>query len=368
MPSPLITVQAPFGPVRLLPLDRISPPDPRDYRFAPASTSFDPAAHYDLEALGLMPPIRDQGTEGSCCGHASSEYLGHLYRKGNASLIFSPAFAYYEARLLEGWQLSDSGAYLRDEWKVLQQTGCCLEQEMPYVPGQFALAPTPPQVQAAASYRIDSYAQIALGDIVAALAQNTAVAVGSYWYNVWFNGGDPQYHILPDPNEQPVGGHAWLICGAQTSLNVNTGQIELLFRHHGSWSTRFGDGTGHVWIPAHVLQAAAYEYWTVTKVFAAKPVTTTLELTSSASSAAEGSAVAQIIPPPPAPPPAPPPVPTPPAPPTPPTPPLPNPQPTPDPQPTPKPASLLSELEQEFVDFAAVLERGGSDIRSLLKL
>lgn len=325
MPSNLITVPTPFGPRRLLPLDRISPPDPRDFRFRPSAAA-QTDAHYDLCAAGLMPPIRDQGQEGSCAGHASSEYLGHLYRRaGKGTPIFSPAFPYYEGRALEGWQNQDSGAYLRDEFKVLQTLGCCVEEEMPYVAGQYAQAPSAQALTEALGHLIDAYAQTALADLDAALAQNMAVAVGSYWYNEWFSGGDPQYHIIPDVTSQPVGAHAWLICGAQTSLNVNTGKVERLYRHHGSWGTVFGDA-GHVWFPQHIVQTAVYEYWTAQKAFAAQ---TTLDLLSTESAAAAGEYV------------------------------LTHAQPSPN---------LLSAIEQEFVALAGLLTRGGSDIKKLLGL
>jgi len=336
MPGQLITLDTVIGRRRLLPLDSRSPFDPRDFRFVPTVERLDPNAHYDLCALGLMPPIRDQGEEGSCAGHSSSEYLGHLFRKLGLPLIFSPAFMYYLGRLIEGWQNQDSGAYLRDEFSVLKKNGCCLEQFMPYIAGQFATPPPAAALADALTHLIDSYAAVAMTDLDAALAQNTAVAVGSYWYNEWFNGGDPQYHILPDSTTQAVGAHAWLICGAQTSLNVNTGKVERLYRHHGSWGLGFGDGTGHVWMPAHIVQTQVYEFWTAMKAALGNQALA-LTFTTSTGSLASGDYTPITLPPP-----------------TPPTPPPPTP-------------SLLADLEAEFTVFAQLLAKAGSNLSILVE-
>jgi hypothetical protein len=55
------------------------------------------------------PPVRDQGDWGACTGFAHSEAVGLLYRMDASPLdtVFSSAFMYYMARVLEGSEKSD---------------------------------------------------------------------------------------------------------------------------------------------------------------------------------------------------------------------------------------------------------------------
>src|SRR5271170_3870095 len=58
-------------------------------------------------------PIKDQGQEGSCTGHAFSEYAEWVVRKyfpGNGPLIFSPQFLYALALMADGNFPNDDGS------------------------------------------------------------------------------------------------------------------------------------------------------------------------------------------------------------------------------------------------------------------
>lgn len=244
---------------RLLPLERRSPLDSRDFHHVPRlSLAPGTPVEVDLHNFGgrdLMPPIRDQGTEGSCTAQAATALLNHLYiAAGVGAPVFSPAFTYYLARAIEGWQNQDAGAYERDNFTTMVQTGACPEALMPYVAGQFAIAPTPAQVQAAAPYKLGSYAGVATAnDALATLAGGLALSAGSNWYQNWYY---PTNGVLDTPVGASLGGHQWLWCGARVQNGVQ--QV----RDHNSWGTAWGDGTGHAWLPVSFFGPYIFELWT----------------------------------------------------------------------------------------------------------
>ena len=92
-------------------------------------------------------PVKDQGEEGSCTGHAFSsgrEWIARKYEK--SSPILSPQCLYVEELLADGSFPNDEGAMPRTGCQVLTASGCCEASLYPYVVGKFT-APTPEQTQ-----------------------------------------------------------------------------------------------------------------------------------------------------------------------------------------------------------------------------
>src|SRR4029077_6167669 len=135
-----------------------NPPDHRDFGLSSlALPQVAPPSSFSL--LEFLGDVKDQGDEGSCTAHAGTRKLEFLFRKYKSqSLRFSPAFLYYQSRLLDGsTTFDDEGSTGRSSCKAMSQFGVCLESDLPYIPGQYSIPPTPAQVTAALAYKSGAY-------------------------------------------------------------------------------------------------------------------------------------------------------------------------------------------------------------------
>ncbi len=114
----------------------------RMYRMAHGSTAMS-TDQIDLRDWG--GPIKDQGAEGSCTGHAFSsarEWIARRYEK--TSPVLSPQCLYVEELIADGAFPKDQGAMPRTGCQVLTAKGCCEASLYPYISGKLT-TPTPEQ-------------------------------------------------------------------------------------------------------------------------------------------------------------------------------------------------------------------------------
>jgi len=111
-------------------------PDQRD-QFFTASRNVQQSLppNYDLTVADprINFAIYDQGQIGSCTANALAAAVQYDRIKLGLSPDFVPArlFLYYNERVIENSVSNDSGAYLRDGMKTLQQQGICLNPTGP---------------------------------------------------------------------------------------------------------------------------------------------------------------------------------------------------------------------------------------------
>lgn len=101
------------------------PEDKRDYKYKKAGTTF-----LTVDLSDLYPEVSNQGAYNSCTAHAICEMWDYLLanKMGEVSNRWkefktSKAYLWYYSRLKLGTQNKNSGAFLRDCFKVLQQNG-----------------------------------------------------------------------------------------------------------------------------------------------------------------------------------------------------------------------------------------------------
>lgn len=236
-------------------------PDHRDFLYA-APVGVPLPANADLGTA--IPPIKDQGQEGSCTGFSLSSAREALAKEHNTYVPFSPAFIYYEERVIEHAVNMDHGANIRDGLKVLQHMGVCPESDFPYVVGGFAQAPPANAVADAKKYTITSYSRLpGITALKAAIVNKQPVVFGiavyqSFESNVGADGKVP----MPAPGEELLGGHAILAVGYHDDANAPGGGWVHL---NNSWGTGHGDH-GRYYLPyAYASNATyAFEMWTLT--------------------------------------------------------------------------------------------------------
>lgn len=222
---------------------RKNPSDHRDFGISSFRMIQPTAPPPSFSLKEFLGPVKDQGAEGSCTAHAGTENFEFLYRKYKGDTpIFSPAFLYYQERVIDGDPNDDGGSTGRSSCQAMHNSGVCLESQMPYVPGQYAIPPTPSQVQDALAYISGAYHFLGtVFDIKSCIASGYCCMIGFTVYDSFERIGPDGVMPIPDKAAESVlGGHEVLCYG----YNDLTQHLSIL----NSWGTSFGD-SGSFYMP-----------------------------------------------------------------------------------------------------------------------
>lgn len=231
--------------------------DVRDRMYRTSSLSRPIPQRVDLREWG--GPIKDQGEEGSCTGHAFSsarEWIARKYEKD--SPVLSPQYLYVEELIVNGSFPEDDGAMPRTCCQVLTAKGCCEASLYPYVAGKL-IAPTPDQTQNAGKYKTGAYHRIGtLPDFLSCLADPTPwpILVGFVVYASFITQqvADTGIMPIPKPGEQQQGGHEVLCLGYDFAT-----QMALI---QNSWGEDWGQ-QGYFWMPFSTIASPETDLWIV---------------------------------------------------------------------------------------------------------
>ena len=231
--------------------------DARDHKYLASLRPEPIPQHVDLREWG--GPIKDQGGEGSCTGHAVSsarEWIARKYERTSPTL--SPQFLYVEELIAEGSFPRDDGAMPRTGCRALTAKGCCEAALYPYVAGKFT-TPTAEQTQNALKYKTGAYHRIeSLLDFFRCLADLTPwpVTVGFTVYESFMTEQVAATGLMPIPKlgELQQGGHEVLCVGYDLPR-----QLALM---QNSWGDAWGK-RGYFWMPLKIVASADTDLWMV---------------------------------------------------------------------------------------------------------
>lgn len=223
-----------------------------------------------LDLRPQCPPIRDQGSAGSCTAHALSALVEFNETKKAAKphqfTPISTLFEYYVTRKIEGTVSEDSGASIRDSVKAAVKYGVVAEAEYPYNTNLLFQAPPATLYTTAKSHEVTSYHKIADGDLhtmKSALNQGYLVEYGFSVYSYFMSAQMAQTGILlpPGPSESQEGGHAQALVGYDDNMKsgVHTGFF-IVRNSWGNWGLQ-----GYYFVAYDYLANTklASDYWIV---------------------------------------------------------------------------------------------------------
>lgn len=226
--------------------------DALDHRDFVASSQ--PVIPERASLLGSCPPIRNQGVAGACTGESAIGIveIDQIF-KGETFIEGSVLYNYYRSRLLDGFFPNDSGAYLRDAIKVLNQFGFCPEKLMPYNDRNTAGKPGIFCDSFAKMLKIQAYFRcINIEQIKSAISQNHAVAFALNVYGNFYDATD----TIPMPSGPIIDGHAMIFVAYDDTKQA------LLVRN--SWDVTWGDN-GYSWMPYEYLNQVPYDAWFIVR-------------------------------------------------------------------------------------------------------
>lgn len=197
-----------------------------------------------------IPPVRNQGNEGSCAGHAGAyakEYQELM--DVQKELRLSPRYIYEEAKLISG---HSAGTTLRAICEVLIKKGICEEKLYPYIPNE-PNERSPLADKNAEKYKIRAYARVTNIDelkqiiYLSRLPSETGIRTCFSGITLYKGATGKQAKttgFTPNPTcwdtiNGAIGGHAlWPIEWDDESKGYeNDGHIAF----EGSWGKDFGD-------------------------------------------------------------------------------------------------------------------------------
>ena len=189
-----------------------------------------------------MPPVMNQGGEGSCVSFALVYAISfEKYNRSNATTyststnIFSPEFIFNQVK-------SDAyctGSSLLTSLNLLVNKGVCTWASMPYTSAGCTILPNSTQFTEAVNNKIVSYSRILKTDQVAikTMIASKRALVSSITIDDNFRKAGIGY-IWKSFSTNPKG-HAMAICGYDDSKHA--------YLAVNAWGTTFGDA-GYIWI------------------------------------------------------------------------------------------------------------------------
>lgn len=248
------------GPVN--PNLKPSPQDPRDYKLL---SILPPEAAYpskplpsELDLRPQLQPVRNQGEEGTCVGHAlASGVLGFWQTKTGFNRILSVRDSYASGRAMALVNASE-GVYIRDALHAAYRHGTCEETYWPYKPygpGE----PKPNYELSKLENRLKGYANVGTSESVVkrALVENGAL-ITCLMVTEGFDSPDKGFRASRRGYER--GYHAVAIVGYSDDKQA------WLIRN--SWGTWWGD-KGYCWLP---YTYGLIEAWSVSPEFSGTPL------------------------------------------------------------------------------------------------
>ena len=201
-----------------------------------------------------MPPVRYQGTEGSCVAFAVTyaRACEQYYKTGavnysDAENVFSPEYVFNQIK----FGTNCGASAMMDAMNLMVNNGVCTWQSMPYSAANgCSLMPTSAQTTEAANYRVSSYALVSPGDQTTIKTMIAYKKPIPFTCNIDYNFKYATVGTIWKTYAGFAGSHAMVICGYDDAKHA--------YKVMNSWGTTWGDA-GYIWIDYDLLPTISYE-------------------------------------------------------------------------------------------------------------
>jgi C1A family cysteine protease len=224
--------------------------------------------------IAKLPAIFNQLELGSCTANAIVRALMTLgLSQGEAEVMLSRLFVYFNERVMEGTVKEDAGAEIRDGIKSVATLGAPPESECPYDIAKFKSKPSAKAYADAKKHLAIKYQRVlpgGAGSPIRTPIYHGFPVVFGFSVPAKFEDGswDPtkEYLPLPGSDEGFIGGHAVAATGWDFSLKRFKVPV---FQIDNSWGEDWGID-GRFWIDARYLNQPALnlssDFWVVSAV------------------------------------------------------------------------------------------------------
>jgi Papain family cysteine protease len=241
----------------------------------PADIASAPPAGAAMNIIANMPPIRNQGSRGTCVSFtltAVQDYYRRLH--GVANPNWSEQHLYHEIKLIDGSPAA-CGTWQSKGAIVLANRGQCREVIWPYNPNPPCNnnGVMPPTARPdALNYRLNLTALSAknVGVIRSALSTRRPVGISFPVFDSWYLSAAVRSSgriTMPLTGEPQHGGHAVCLVGFQDQPSAPGGGYFIL---RNSWGTTWGSlnpyGAGYGIIPYAYITSLNWEAYTLTTI------------------------------------------------------------------------------------------------------
>jgi Papain family cysteine protease len=214
-----------------------------------------------VDLRGHCGPIKNQGSLGSCTGHAFASGMEWIFRAYLKSApVLSPLYLYVQELIADGSFPNDAGSDGVTGCNVAIAKGTCLDSLYPDA-SQTIEQPTAAMNQNAASYRLGAYHGLTGPAVALSVIGDPVpwpVEIGFTVYDSFESDAVAQSGIYnPDSSSESVlGGHETLMVGYDVGTNptLRPEGCPPAALIQNSWGTGWGwNGSGFFWMALTVL-------------------------------------------------------------------------------------------------------------------
>ncbi len=199
---------------------------------------------YDLSTF--LPPIGNQGQQGSCASWAVSYYMKSLQENlktefpNTTATIMSPSYTYNQITRGEC-----KGTSISETLDLIMEKGVCSISEFPYSDSNCSLQPTDSVIKLAQNAKISYYKNLSGNNMVlemkTLITEQTPIIIGTYLSDEF--GNVDEFDLVAYREHQVNYGsercHAMLVIGYSDTYNA--------FKVVNSWGSDWGN-EGFIWI------------------------------------------------------------------------------------------------------------------------
>lgn len=236
-------------------------PDHRDFKYA-APAHVLKATPPSVDLRPGCPHVFDQLSLGSCTANAIAGNCMYVEKKLHPNNVIMPSrmFIYFNERRIEGTMWTDSGAYLRDGMKAINQWGYPDEPLWPYDLSNAFRRPLKSVYVAARKELIKSYSRLdqVANQLKGCLADGFPLVFGFTVYESFESDQVAKTGIMTMPlrSESVIGGHAVCMVGYDDDKQW--------WIVRNSWGPNWGDH-GYFFMPYNYALDSdlSADFWTV---------------------------------------------------------------------------------------------------------